>query len=62
MDNVKGNSACAAALLTANSPSGWATLVNPVGEHINGTGIERPRIVVELSISDTSRRTRGLNP
>ena len=45
----------------AISPSGWASFCRAVGEIQIGKGIFSPRIVVEISIDDTSRSTWGLN-
>ena len=46
---------------TAGSPSWCISRVNPVGAKTRGSGAGRPRIVVEVSTSDTSWRTLGTN-
>ncbi len=46
---------------TDGSPSWCISRVKPVGAKTSGIADGRPRIVVERSTSETSRRTRGTN-
>ena len=48
-------------LAVAISPSGWANFCTAVGEIHIGKSILSPRIVVDISMFDTSRRTLGRN-
>ena len=46
---------------TDGSPSACISRVKPVGANTSGIADGRPRMVVERSTEDTSRRTRGTN-
>ncbi len=61
VESDHGTPARAAARATASSPWEWAMRVNPVGARISGIEAGRPKIVVDVSMSLTSRRTLGRN-
>ena len=59
VDRAYGMPMRAATRATAASPSVCIIRVNPVGPKANGAAAGEPRIVVEVSTSETSWRTRG---
>ena len=61
VESAYGSPARAAAAATARSPSVWAIRAKPVGASTTGNDACSPRIVVEGSTRETSRRTLGRN-
>ena len=61
VDRAYGMPVRAATRATAGSPSVCSMRVNPVGAKTSGALEGAPRIVVEVSTSETSRSTCGRN-
>ena len=61
VERAAGTPIRSATRATADSPSCCIIRVNPVGAKAIGRAAGWPRIEVEVSVSETSRRIRGAN-
>ena len=61
VDRPVGMPARSATRATARSPSWWNRRVKPVGAKASGIEAGRPKIVVDVSMAETSRRMLGMS-
>ena len=61
VDRPVGMPTRSATRATARSPSWWNRRVKPVGAKASGSEAGRPKIVVDVSMAETSRRMVGMS-